>query len=63
MWKSKLLATTGKAQLIRSVLHHLPMYYLSIFKLPNYVARKLISIYTKFFFEGEVTKQKLAIMS
>lgn len=59
LWKSKLLSNAGRAQLIRSVLHNLPLYYLSIFKLPHSIAKKLISIQTKFFWGSNESRLKL----
>lgn len=49
IWQCKLLSHAGRAQLIRTVLNSLPMHYLSIFKIPDSVARKIIKLQRNFF--------------
>lgn len=63
MWKSNLLSMAGRAQLIKSVLNNLPLYYLSMFKLPITVAKKLISIQLKFFWGSNESQNKLATIA
>lgn len=58
-----MISTAGRAQLIRSVLHSLPLYYLSLFKLPNYVARKLISTQIKLFWGAKDDLRKLTTVA
>ena len=42
MWKVKTLCRAGRLTLIKAVLNNLPMYYLSIFKIPKKVAHRII---------------------
>ncbi|XP_016173367.1 uncharacterized protein LOC107615863 [Arachis ipaensis] len=44
IWKAKVLNKPGKLVLIKSVLNSLPVYYLSLYKMPKAVAEKLISL-------------------
>ncbi|XP_016172733.1 uncharacterized protein LOC107615139 [Arachis ipaensis] len=48
LWKAKVLNKDGRLVLIKSVLNSLPVYYLSLFKLPKAVAEKLISLQRRF---------------
>ena len=47
-WKSCYLSRAGRLILIKSVLNCLPIYYLSLFKLPKKVANEIIRIQRKF---------------
>lgn len=49
IWKCKLLSTSGRAQLIKSILNNLPIYFLSMFRIPDIVAKKIIYLERKFF--------------
>ncbi|XP_052111685.1 uncharacterized protein LOC127743072 [Arachis duranensis] len=48
LWKTKVLNKAGKVVLIKSVLNSLPVYYLSLYKMPKPVAKKLISLQRRF---------------
>ncbi|XP_057746334.1 uncharacterized protein LOC130965582 [Arachis stenosperma] len=48
LWKAKVLNKAGKLVLIKSVLNSLPMYYLSLYKMPKAVADKLIALQRQF---------------
>lgn len=39
LWQSSLLSQTGRAQIIKYVLRNLPSYYLSLFKIPDKIAK------------------------
>nr|KYP31000.1 Putative ribonuclease H protein At1g65750 family [Cajanus cajan] len=43
-WKSKILSMAGRVCLINSVLTNLPLYYLSFFKMPKKVVRKIVTL-------------------
>ncbi|XP_016173366.1 uncharacterized protein LOC107615862 [Arachis ipaensis] len=48
LWKAKVLNKAGKLILIKSVLNSLPIYYLSLYKMPRAVANKLIALQRSF---------------
>ncbi|QHO17517.1 Putative ribonuclease H protein [Arachis hypogaea] len=48
LWKAKVLNKSGKLVLIKSVLNSLPIYYLSLYKMPKAVADKLITLQRNF---------------
>jgi len=47
-WKGKLLSLAGRVCLIKSVLSAIPLFYFSVFKAPESVYKKLISIQRRF---------------
>ncbi|XP_015962037.1 uncharacterized protein LOC107486010 [Arachis duranensis] len=47
-WKAKVLSKAGKLVLIKSVLNSLPIYYLSLYRMPKAVADKLIALQRRF---------------
>nr|XP_025636528.1 uncharacterized protein LOC112730680 [Arachis hypogaea] len=53
LWKAKTLNKVGKLVLIKSVLNSLPIYYLSLYKMPKAVAEKLISLQRRFLWSKE----------
>ncbi|XP_057734380.1 uncharacterized protein LOC130949758 [Arachis stenosperma] len=53
IWKAKVLNKSGKLVLIKSVLNSLPVYYLSLYKMPKAVAEKLIFLYRRFLWDKE----------
>ena len=48
LWKEKLLSRAGRLVLIEFVLNSLPLYYLSIFKIPKKVATQIIKLQRHF---------------
>lgn len=52
-WKGRLLSYGGRLVLCHSVLDSLPTYFLSIFKIPKKVVRRLDSIRSNFFWGGQ----------
>ncbi|XP_057723562.1 uncharacterized protein LOC130939475 [Arachis stenosperma] len=48
LWKVKTLNKASKLVLIKSVLNSLPVYYLSLYKMPKAVVEKLISLQRRF---------------
>ncbi|XP_025685613.1 uncharacterized protein [Arachis hypogaea] len=48
LWKARTLNKAGKLVLIKSVLNSLPIYYLSLYKMPKAVAEKIIGLQRRF---------------
>ncbi|XP_016172720.1 uncharacterized protein LOC107615123 [Arachis ipaensis] len=48
LWKAKVLNKAGKLVLIKSVLNSLPIYYLSLYKMPKTMADKIIALQRSF---------------
>lgn len=48
-WRCKLLSKASRLELIKFILNNLPIYYMTLFKLPNSVTKQIISIQRKFF--------------
>lgn len=63
MWQSNLLSQTRRAQLIKSVLRNLTSYYLSIFRIPNKVAKQIIALQRRFFWGGKDESNRMATIS
>jgi len=53
VWKGTCLSRAGRLVSIKAVLNSLPIYYLSIFKLPKKVAQEIIKIQRQFLWSGQ----------
>ncbi|XP_028080046.1 uncharacterized protein LOC114281693 [Camellia sinensis] len=62
-WKRRYLSFAGRLTLIKSVLSSLPVYFLSIFKLPVGIAKVLHKIQANFLWGGSETRRKLHLIS
>ncbi|XP_072066858.1 uncharacterized protein [Arachis hypogaea] len=62
LWKAKILNKAGKLVLIKSVLNSLPVYYLSLYKMPKAVAEKLISLQRRFLWSKEDGRNGMALV-
>ncbi|XP_057760737.1 uncharacterized protein LOC130981133 [Arachis stenosperma] len=62
LWKAKVLNKTGKLVLIKSALNSLPVYYLSLYKMPKAVAEKLISMQRRFLCTKEDERNHIALV-
>ena len=51
-WKAKILSKAGRLTLIKSVLNSLPIYYMSMFKMPKAIALKIEKLQRSFFWGG-----------
>ena len=52
-WKSSSLSKAGRLVMIKSVLNSLPIYYLSLFKVPRKVADDIVRIQRRFLWNGD----------
>ncbi|GJY61398.1 hypothetical protein Tco_0462055 [Tanacetum coccineum] len=59
-WKLKLLSIDGRLTLLKSVLTSIPLYHMSIFKVPIGVLNHLESIHQNFFYGVDGSDRKLA---
>ena len=57
-WKAKILSRAGRLTLIKSVLNSLPVYYMSMFKMPKAIASKIVLIQRSFFWGGPTENRK-----
>ncbi|XP_016192633.1 uncharacterized protein LOC107633533 [Arachis ipaensis] len=60
LWKAKVLNKTDKLVLIKSILNSLPVYYLSLYKMPKAVVEKLITLQRIFLWGKEDGKPGIA---
>lgn len=58
-WKRKLLSYAGRLTLIKFVLASLPVYYLSLFKMPDGVARVIERLQASFLWGGSEVRRKV----
>ncbi|GMI73525.1 hypothetical protein HRI_001021800 [Hibiscus trionum] len=58
-WKSNCLSFSGRLVLIKSVLAALPLYYLSIFKMPVAIANKLNSLMANFLWGSSESRKAI----
>nr|GEZ12969.1 RNA-directed DNA polymerase, eukaryota [Tanacetum cinerariifolium] len=58
-WKTKTLSIGGRFTLLKSVLGSMPIFHMSIFKVPSYVLKTLESIRSQFF-NGQDHKSRKA---
>ncbi|GKE15255.1 hypothetical protein Tco_1422832 [Tanacetum coccineum] len=60
LWKACLLSIGGRLSLIKSVLGHLPTYYMSIYPMPVSILKKLESMRNQFFLRGDSDEKKMS---
>ncbi|KAE8716021.1 RING finger protein [Hibiscus syriacus] len=58
-WKASSLSMAGRLVLIKSVLSSLPIFFLSIFKMPSSICLRLNSLLSNFLWGGGVDKKKM----
>ncbi|CAL5381019.1 unnamed protein product [Camellia sinensis] len=61
-WKRKLLSFAGRLTLITSVLSNLPIYFLSIFRMPKGVVKALVKLQSSFLWSGSGIKKKVHLV-
>ncbi|GKV49628.1 hypothetical protein SLEP1_g56369 [Rubroshorea leprosula] len=59
IWKSNSLSSGGRITLLNSVLSAIPIFYMSLFLMPNCVASELISIQRAFLWGGVELKKRI----
>ncbi|XP_072081248.1 uncharacterized protein [Arachis hypogaea] len=62
LWKAKVLNKAEKLVLIKSILNSLPVYYLSLYKMPKAVAEKLISLQRRLLWSKEDGEQGMTLV-
>lgn len=62
LWKSKYMTIGGRVSLIRPTLSNLPVYYMSLFRMPISVAKKLKKIQWQFLWGHTEEKNKLHLV-
>lgn len=62
-WKHRSLSFGGRLTLVKSVLSSLPIYYLSLFKMPEGVAKKIEGIQSRFLWGSCDLKRKIHMVS
>ncbi|XP_016199096.1 uncharacterized protein LOC107640057 [Arachis ipaensis] len=60
--EENVLSKAGKLVLIKSVINNLPIYYLRLYKMPNAVAQKIISLQRRFFSEKDDGRPSMALV-
>ena len=58
-WKARILSRAGRLTLIKSVLNSLPVFYMSMFKMPRSIAMKIIKLQRSFFWGGGTGEKKI----
>ena len=58
MWKTTTLSKVGRLTLIKAVLNNLPMYYLSLFRIPKNVAKRIIQLQRRFFWVKRMARRE-----
>ena len=58
-WKRRLLSFAGRLTLIKSVLSSLPIYYISLFKIPAGVAKEIERLQSTFLWGGSDLRRKV----
>ena len=58
-WRAGILSVGGRLTLIKSVLSNLPIYYMSIYKMPIAVEKTLEAMRNKFFIGGDMEERKM----
>lgn len=61
-WKSKLLSIGGRLTLIKASLSNLPIYFMSLYPIPQGVIDKIISIQRRFLWNGQVDHKAQAMV-
>lgn len=61
-WKRRFLSYAGRLTLIKTVLSSLPVYYLSLFKIPEGIAKEIEQLQASFLWGGSELKRKVHLV-
>lgn len=61
-WRGSLLSIRGRVTLIKSSLTNLPLYYMSLYPIPQAVIKKIISIQRQFLWSGSMKKNAMSLV-
>ncbi|XP_028102574.1 uncharacterized protein LOC114301812 [Camellia sinensis] len=61
-WKRRFLSFASRMTMIKSVLSSLPTYYLSLFKMPEGVAKEIDKIQSRFLWGGDALRRKIHLV-
>ncbi|XP_028115366.1 uncharacterized protein LOC114313201 [Camellia sinensis] len=61
-WKRKVLSFTGRITMIKAVTSNLPLYYMSIFRIPVGVAKEIENVQANFLWEDTEVRRKVHIV-
>ena len=62
-WKGSLLSIGGRVTLLNSVLSSIPLYFLSVYKIPKFVIKKIDQIRCRFLWQGTTEKRKYSLIN
>ncbi|XP_050221486.2 uncharacterized protein LOC126671737 [Mercurialis annua] len=63
LWKGSLLSPAGRLVLIKSVLFSIPVYFMSLFRMPGSVQNQLESYMIRFLWKGDISSRVLSKVS
>lgn len=61
-WKRRMLSFAGRVELIKSVLSNLPVYYMSLFRMPQGIVKELNKIQSAFLWGGSDLKRMIHLV-
>lgn len=61
-WKGRLLSIGGRLTLIKSAISNLPIYFMSLYPMPQGIIDKITSIQRRFLWSGDMDKRALALV-
>ena len=61
-WKNRYLSVGGRITLLKSVLRNLPIYYISLFRVPSGVGKTIEKLMRKFLWEGIVDRSRIHLV-
>ena len=62
-WKGTSLSRAGRLTMIKVVLNCMPIYYLSLFRMPKKVSKEIIRIQRRFLWSGSIEGKPMSLVS